>query len=62
MSLSKLRSALERRKLKGKKVIYRVRWSDEDRGGTITRVSDMTIWIGCFVYNHKDLTALEEIE
>lgn len=47
--------------LVGHHVVYRVRWSDEDRVGTIRRVTVSLIWIGCHCYSHTDLTDMREV-
>lgn len=51
-----------RDKLDGKKVHYRVRWSDELRRGTISRVKDLTVFIGCECLHHDDLVFMREVQ
>jgi len=41
---------------KGDKVFYRVRWDMADlRVGTIGKIGDNTIWIGCHCLSHSDV-------
>lgn len=54
-------SQFSRRSLAGKHITYRVRWAPhEKRSGTISRVSDTTIWVGCFCFSHSDIVAMRE--
>lgn len=58
-----LRSPWLRKKLDGKKVHYRVRWApDELRQGTIARVKDKTLFVGCACLHHDDLVSLVEVQ
>lgn len=51
----------ERIALKGKHVVYRVRWDREnERYGTIGRIGISTFWIGCACFNHGDVVAMRE--
>lgn len=56
-----LHDRVERPKLKDKQVEYRVRWDATLRAGTIRKVTDTIIWIGCHCYSHSDLTIMREI-
>lgn len=48
--------------LHGKKVHYRVRWArDEVRQGTVSRVKEHTLFIGCECLHHDDLVSLVEV-
>ena len=60
--LSQLRD-WSRNKLAGRKVHYRVRWAPEAlRAGTISRVKDTTLFIGCECLHHDDLVSLVEVQ
>jgi hypothetical protein len=58
--LSQLRD-WRRDNLNGKKVHYRVRWSDELRQGTVARVKASTLFIGAECLHHDDLVSLMEV-
>jgi hypothetical protein len=61
MSLLDTLNSWARTILKDKQVEYRVRWSAEPRVGTVRKVTDTLIWVGCFVYSHSDITAMREV-
>lgn len=63
MLLDHLHKQWQRQSLDGKRVHYRVRWAPDDlRFGTIARVKDLTLFIGCFCFSHTDIVSMTEIE
>lgn len=61
--LDRLRSSWLRKNLEGKLVHYRVRWAPgEERQGTISRMKDSTLFIGCFCFHHDDIVALSKVQ
>lgn len=56
-------SRFSRKSLEGKKVYYRVRWAPhEERVGTIARVKDFVLWLGCACLHHDDIVSMREVE
>lgn len=57
-----LSTSYRRHELKSKRVAYRTRWSTELRGGTITKVTDVVVWISdTHCLHHDDLLTLREM-
>lgn len=60
--LTDLHDPVDRAKLAGKRVQYRVRWApDELRAGTVSRVKASTLFIGAACLHHDDLVSLVEV-
>ena len=53
-------SSWNRDSLKGKQVRFTVRWGEDERVGTIGRITATVVWIGCSVFSHSDLTSMRE--
>ena len=50
-----------RGELKDRHVVYRVRWDREnERYGTVGRIGNSTLWIGCACFSHGDVVAMRE--
>jgi len=47
--------------LVGKQIRYFVRWSQDERFGTVTRVGPQTIWCGAWCYHRNDMRHVREV-
>lgn len=45
----------------GTKCRFFVRWSTDERFGTVTRVGFSVIWIGAYCFHHDDITRIREV-